>query len=95
MERNLLVNSSGHEIAQQPNYAQIVTKNDTVDNVNNCPVYVGNGGNIAVLLSAMGVNDDPIIFKNVPSGSILPLSIRRVMSTDTTATDMVQIYNIP
>ena len=44
MERIMIVNSSNQEISQQPNVAYAITKNDLIDNVNNCPVYVGTGG---------------------------------------------------
>lgn len=49
-------------------------------------LFVGTGGDIA--LEAIG-SDSDVIFRNVASGSVLPIRVRIVRSTGTTATDLV------
>jgi hypothetical protein len=48
-------------------------------------VYVGVGGDL-VLQSVAGTS---VTFKNVPTGAVLPVRVIRVMSTSTTATNIV------
>jgi len=49
-------------------------------------LYVGSGGDVALMLEQ---NSAAVTFSNVPSGSILPLRIKQVMATNTTATYLV------
>lgn len=51
-------------------------------------LYVGTGGDLAVKLVG---DSTAVTFKNVSSGSILPLCALYVMSTGTTATDIVAL----
>lgn len=52
-------------------------------------LYVGTGGNLAVLMA----NDTlPVTFENVAGGTILPLQVTKVMSTNTTADDIVALF---
>lgn len=48
-------------------------------------LFVGGGGDVS-LVSPKG---NTSVFKNVPSGSILPARFTQVLATDTTATDLV------
>ncbi|WP_276681463.1 spike base protein, RCAP_Rcc01079 family [Thalassolituus oleivorans] len=49
-------------------------------------LYIGTGGDLVVQL----VEDTaPITFINVISGSILPIRVQKVLSTGTTATDLI------
>ena len=51
-------------------------------------IYVGTGGDVRLIgIGASGGN--PALFRNVPSGSLLPVRARRVLATGTTATDLV------
>lgn len=52
-------------------------------------LFIGVGGNLSVEMYGTG---SAIVFKNVPSGSILPIMVSRVNSTATTATDIVGLY---
>ena len=54
-------------------------------------VYVGGGGNLNVELEsdAAGANT---IFTAVPAGSTLPIRVRKVHSTSTTATAIIGLY---
>ena len=67
-----------------------ITPSDTVDLTRVARgVYVGVGGDIAV----MGEKDSAAVtFKNCATGSILPIRVKRVMSTNTTATNLVSLY---
>jgi hypothetical protein len=52
-------------------------------------LFVGVGGNVALKTRESG---DPILYKNVPSGSYLWVRALYVMATDTTATDIIAHY---
>ncbi|PHS27728.1 MAG: hypothetical protein COA85_04930 [Robiginitomaculum sp.] len=47
-------------------------------------LYSGAGGDLAVIMQGGGA----VTFKAVPAGVILPLRVKRVMSTGTTALDL-------
>ena len=53
-------------------------------------LYVGTGGNVAIAPSASG---SAVVFVGVPSGAYLNVELKngRVMSTSTTATDIVNL----
>lgn len=51
-------------------------------------IYVGVGGDVV----AVTVANSAVTFKNVPSGTVLPVRARRVNATSTTATDLVALY---
>lgn len=67
-----------------------VTKSDVT--VFDAPqaIYVGTGGDIALRLIG---DSTVVVYKNVPSGSWLPVLADKVMSTDTTASDIVRMEN--
>jgi hypothetical protein len=66
-----------------------VTKSDTVDLPQlQRALWVGTAGDIS-LVGPIG--SAAVVFKNVPAGSILDLRPSRVMSTGTTAADIVGI----
>ena len=62
-----------------------VTKSDTTE-LDFQAVYVGGAGDIAI---APGTTGSAVTFTGVTAGSILPVKGKRVMSTNTTATNMV------
>jgi hypothetical protein len=49
-------------------------------------IYVGGGGDVAIVCED---NASPVTFVAVPAGQILPVRVRKVLSTGTTATDIV------
>jgi hypothetical protein len=51
-------------------------------------LYIGTGGDVTMLNAA----GNPILFKNVPSGSFLDCQTTRVNASGTTATDIVALY---
>ncbi len=52
-------------------------------------LYVGGAGDVAVRL---WYSQHVVTFPSVPAGSILPIACDRVMSTNTTATNIVAIF---
>jgi hypothetical protein len=69
-----------------PRSAIAITKSDTVvytpangGEING--LYVGGAGDVAVKTS----NDETVTFSAVPVGTILPITVKQVMSTNTTA----------
>jgi hypothetical protein len=51
-------------------------------------VYVGGAGNLAVRF----IGGATVTLAAVPAGTLLPLMVDRIMSTNTTATDIVALY---
>lgn len=51
-------------------------------------IYVGAGGNV----SAVFENDVSVTFVGVQAGSILPIRVKRINATNTTATNIVALY---
>ena len=52
-------------------------------------LYVGGAGNVALKTKA---SDTAVTFTGVLAGSILPVRATQVMSTNTTATNIVALY---
>tara|TARA_B110000908_G_scaffold165595_1_gene215302 strand:+ start:1280 stop:1579 length:300 start_codon:yes stop_codon:yes gene_type:complete len=92
----------------QPDFAttaddnvQVVTKGQAgqrVGNLNQSCLYVGTGGDINVLIAGttgFGRSFAPVFFKDVPSGSVLPVIVDYVVvastSGPTTATDLIAL----
>ena len=53
-----------------------------------CVLYVGNTGNLRVLTSS-GAD---LTFVGIPAGSFVPVQVKRVFATDTTATDILALW---
>jgi hypothetical protein len=65
----------------------------TPDDVDDLPratrsVYVGGAGNISVVMAS---DDTTVAFINVAAGSVLPIRVKKVLSTDTTANNLVAL----
>ena len=77
------------------NEATAITKSDTFDSttiLNGAALYVGTGGNVAVVMQGVaGSLSNDVIFKNVPSGTFLPIAVDFLCSTGTTASDILKI----
>lgn len=70
--------------------AYAVTPNDSNDLDDHCrALWVGTAGNVSVILVG---DENPVTFVGVQAGSLLPLRIKRVRSTGTTASDIVGVY---
>ncbi len=57
-------------------------------------LYVGTAGDLQVIIAGTlggGQTYAPVLFKNVPAGSILPVIVDYIISSKTTATDFVAL----
>jgi hypothetical protein len=81
---------SWYKSASDPaNGAAVITPSDTADlPVYARAIYVGVTGHITVDMTDSGTN---ITFLSVPQGTILPVQVKRVYLTGTTATDLVAL----
>jgi hypothetical protein len=52
-------------------------------------LYVGGGGDVAILAAS---DTAAVTLSSVPAGTILPVKAAKVMSTNTTATNIVALY---
>ncbi len=77
----------------QYKYGTSVTPHDTNDlSVEPCEaLYIGNAGDVKVRLEGMA-DDDDVLFKAVPTGTLLKVRATRVFDTDTTSTSIVALY---
>lgn len=67
-----------------------VTPSDTVLlPAGSVALYVGQSGNLSVLPA---VGDTPVVLSEVQGGSVLPIKVRRVDATGTTASGIVALY---
>lgn len=71
-------------------YAFAITPNDSADLAYvTRGIYVGTAGALVVIL----VRDSAeVTFAGVPAGTLLPLCVKRVKATGTTATNLVGLY---
>jgi hypothetical protein len=70
-----------------PTRAVGVTKSDVTElEVGTKGLYVGGAGDVAVILYG---DSTAVTLKDVQSGAVLPLAVKKVMETGTTATDIV------
>jgi hypothetical protein len=51
-------------------------------------LFVGVGGDLV----AVALDDVAVGFKNIASGAVLPLAVKRVNAANTTATDIVALF---
>ena len=81
--------------------AVAVTKSDTTHFQTTRALYIGTGGNVSVIMTDVGLSSSAdgtaaqaadVIFTNVADGTILPIQVNRVLSTGTTASDILALY---
>lgn len=72
----------------QPVNGEAVAKNDDNDLPYLARVYVGGTGAVKVTTG----DGDVVTFSGVPAGDVLPVLVRRVWSTGTTATNLVAVW---
>lgn len=71
-----------------PGDAAAVTPSDTVDLPTPSVIYTGTTGAVKVT-TAQGTD---VTFTGIPAGFVIPVQVRRVWSTGTTATNLVRIF---
>ena len=67
--------------------ASAITPSDTLEFQGPVVVYVGVTGNMVVKTAG----GDEVTFLNVQAGSVLPVRVKQVKSTLTTATDLIAL----
>ena len=72
-----------------PGAAFAITKSDSDTFAQPVTVFVGGAGDVAILPANGGA---AVTFKGLPAGSVVPCRAIAVMSTNTSATDMVAVY---
>lgn len=83
-----VLNMANYMLSDPAYDAAAVTKSDSTHLGNVRGLYVGGAGDVAVL-TAGGTT---LTFSSVPAGSVLPIQVQKVMSTNTTATAIVALY---
>lgn len=73
-----------------PDKAAAVTPSNTTRFKTRSTIFVGVGGNVAVIPWG-NPKDTPVIFA-VGDGGVVPVLVRAVLATSTTATTMVRVY---
>lgn len=68
--------------------AKAVTLNDSTVIPVTRAVFVGTGGHLKVTM----VSGDVVTFKNIPSGTVLPIQITSAWAAVTSAADVVALY---
>ncbi len=70
--------------------AASITPNDSADLPDlSRGIFVGTGGALTVRLLDASAD---VVFANIPNGTLLPISVRRVMVTGTTASGLIALY---
>ena len=54
-------------------------------------IYVGTGGDLALVAVDAPANAPAVVFRNLPAGALLPVRARRVAATGTTASDLLAL----
>lgn len=86
--KDLWGNPSNNPSAPAASYAAI-TPSDTVDLTYLTRfVYVGGAGNVV----AIDRDGNAVTFTAVPAGTVLPIRVKRINSTNTTATALVALW---
>lgn len=69
--------------------AEAIVPNDTGEIAHfTRAVYVGTTGDLA----AVTLNGDAVTFRNLPAGSFLPVRLRKILATGTTAADIIALW---
>ena len=77
-----------NEIHGIPEGGEAVTPHDSTNLTYDSVIYIGGDGNAVVLTADLSV----LTFVGLSAGDILPVKVRRVNSTSTTATNIVALY---
>lgn len=84
--------SSADSVLAPSRHVTTLTPSDSADLVN-LPkaIYVGTGGDLALIGADAPATATGITFKNLPSGALLPIRARRVLATGTTAGNLLAV----
>lgn len=83
-------NSTNQPAGLSARNAAVVTPNDSTDLAEvTRGVFVGGAGNLNVNMAGTGTS---LTITGVPAGAFLPISVARIRSTSTTATNIVAFW---
>ena len=93
------------QYANSPDFATKATEISKSDDIiaekklNSAAIYVGTGGDLKVIIAGtvkagggFPEASQAVTFKNIPDGSFTPVIVDYVLSTGTTASDLVAVY---
>lgn len=69
-----------------------VTKSDSTVLPVTRALYIGGAGDVAVVFEDKGSGGSAVTLAGATAGSVLPVRVLKVMSTNTTATNIVALY---
>jgi len=87
MDTIKIANNSDEVVNFSAINGEIVTPSDT-ETFDRSQIFVGTGGDIAVRFIN---NPTSVVFKNVPDGTFMPITVIAILSTGTTALNIVLI----
>ena len=87
METIKIANNNNEVVNFSAINGESITPSDT-ETFERGQIFVGTGGNIKVKFIS---NSTPVLFKNVPDGTFMPITVVGILSTETTALDIVLI----
>lgn len=85
----LLGDRSDLDVTRPTREAFVVTPNDSVIFREMCGLYIGTAGAIKVLHADQS---DPVTYPTTVAGYVYPWAVKRVYSTDTTASNIIAQY---
>lgn len=89
MSASEIYGSARKELDSPAEHAIEVTPNDSADLAVECrALYIGADGNVQVDM----VGGETVTFIGLKGGTVYPIRVARVYSTDTTATDIIALY---
>ena len=71
-----------------PAHAEAITPSDTNESTFALALYIGGSGNVTVVTEG----GETVLFTAVPAGTILPIRVKEVSATGTTATSIVRMW---
>ena len=81
-------NNDGFAINLQAKNAALVTASDSTTFTQASTIYIGTAGNLNVTTQG----GQTVLFSNLNAGTILPVLVTKVLSTSTTASNIVRLY---
>lgn len=74
-------------------HAVAVTPSDTIDLLDTPKgLYIGTGGDVTLVAADAPAGNTGTVFRGLPSGALLPVRVRRVLASGTTAADLVALF---
>lgn len=92
LKKNPLAGISGSGGSTAVRAAAVTPNDDTDLTVYAKALFIGVAGDV-VAIPVGNADDAPVTFKNCAAGSVLPVQVRRVKATSTTATNILALWS--